>query len=57
MLKILSSEKECALDLYKIMLRNPCIGYEAANHYFYNRTQLLEKILNCANIAENLRKA
>lgn len=47
MLKILSSEKECALNLYKIMLRNPCIGYEASNHYFYNRTQLLEKIVNC----------
>ena len=35
---------------YEVMLRNACMGYEAANHYYYNRTALMEKIINCLPI-------
>lgn len=54
MLAVLDAEEACAKQMYRIMLQNPCIGYEAANHYIYNRTQMLEKILNCRYLKEVL---
>ena len=48
--KIAAMEMKNALDLYALMQKNPRIGYEAANHYYYNKGMLAEKALNCAQI-------
>jgi hypothetical protein len=46
-LEILDEEIALAADLYTIMLRDSRIGYEDANQYYFNRTMVLEKIINC----------
>lgn len=46
-LNILDEEIKLACDLYKIILVNPQIGYEASNHYYYTPNNLMEKVLNC----------
>ncbi len=41
----------CELEITKKMLelmnKNASIGFEAANHYYFSKGQLLEKIVNC----------
>lgn len=44
---LLEQEYRVAQELLEIVLRNGTIGYEAANHYFFNRYSLMEKLLNC----------
>lgn len=44
---LIRQEEEFALREAVLMGENPAIGYEASNHYFYTRTDLLEKVLNC----------
>ncbi|MBQ7378890.1 MAG: hypothetical protein IJW70_04330 [Clostridia bacterium] len=51
MQQIAAEEMQNALDLYALMQKNPHIGYEAANHYYYNKGMLAEKVINCAQIA------
>lgn len=51
MRKIAAEEQQTALDLYVLMQKNPRIGYEAANHYYYNKGMLAEKVISCAQIA------
>ncbi len=48
---IAKEEQQNALDLYVLMQKNPHVGYEAANHYYYNKGMLAEKVINCAEIA------
>jgi len=43
----LDEEITLAEKLYGIMLRDPRIGYEDANQYYFSKTMLLEKIVNC----------
>lgn len=50
MCEIAREEMQNALDLYHLMQKNPHIGYEAANHYYYNKGMLAEKVINCAQI-------
>ncbi len=52
MMDAAAKEKELAAMVYRIMRRNPSIGYEAANHYYFNQTMLLEKIVNCDYLLE-----
>lgn len=40
-------EKKLAKIAYEIMLRNNTIGYEPANHYYFNKSMMVEKYLNC----------
>ena len=44
---IVKSEKEIAQKIYEIMCRRPSVGFEAANHYYFNRQMIMEKIINC----------
>ncbi len=46
-LNIIESENKMAQEVYNIMCRQPSIGYEAANHYYFSRQSLLEKMVNC----------
>ncbi len=54
MKEICESEIEIAKSHIALMNKNAAFGYEAANHYYYSKGQLAEKILNCNNIIENL---
>ena len=44
---ILKDESELAMRLIGCIRKDPCIGFEASNHYFYTERNLAEKIINC----------
>ena len=52
MLSAIQAERENAMSLYRIMQNSALFGYEAANHYYYNKGMLAEKVINCAQIAQ-----
>lgn len=54
MLDAAQNEFNLAERVYQIMRRNPSIGYEAANHYYFNQTMVLEKMINCRYLMEKL---
>lgn len=54
MLEIAKKERKVAYDTYQLMLKNATIGYEAANHYYFNKGMLAEKVLNCDYIIKTL---
>lgn len=41
------AELDCAREMLSLMNKNAAIGYEAANHYYFSKGQLAEKIINC----------
>lgn len=47
-------EETTARNMLALMNQNPAIGFEAANHYYFSRGQLAEKILNCRYLIEKL---
>ncbi len=49
-LRLIRQEEQGALCLLDLVLRNSAIGFEAANHYFFNRYSLMEKVLNCRDL-------
>lgn len=53
---LVSEERKLALMMYELMSKNPLIGYEAANHYYFNKGMLAEKIVNCDCLLEKYRK-
>jgi len=50
MKKIAIEEISCAKKMLRLMNMNACIGFEAANHYYFSKGCLLEKIVNCKNV-------
>ena len=46
-LETITEEKLIAEKIFEIMCRHPEVGFEAANHYYYNKTSIMEKIINC----------
>lgn len=46
-LSVIKEERALAIEVYKIMCRHPEVGFEAANHYYYNIDSICEKIINC----------
>ena len=55
MLVCAESELKNAEEMLALMLSDPSIGFEAANHYYFSRGQLAEKILNCRYLMERLK--
>lgn len=47
MTQLAKSEMALAKDMLSLMNKNAAIGYEAANHYYFSKGQLVEKIINC----------
>lgn len=47
-------ELETAGQMLALMNENAAIGYEAANHYYFSRFGILEKMLNCQYLIETL---
>jgi len=56
MTEVLRDEADISKELFAIMRRNPSIGFEAANHYYYTQGMLKEKILNCEYLMAELNK-
>lgn len=54
LMRILQQEKEIVIELLEIICKNPTIGYEASNHYFYNERNLIEKYINIEKIEDEL---
>ena len=50
--KIAEDEEQIARLMLTQMNKNAAIGYEAANHYYFSKGQIVEKILNCRHTAE-----
>lgn len=46
------NELEMAEQMLALMNENAAIGYEAANHYYFSKGQLAEKIINCRYIID-----
>jgi len=51
-LRIIRAEKVMAHQMYTLMLKWPEIGFEAANHYYFNIDAVMEKIVNLAYLEE-----
>ena len=43
-------ELENAKEMLALMNRTPVIGFEAANHYYFSKRNIAEKIVNCRKI-------
>ena len=52
MTELAKAEIPLAAELHQLMDKYPQIGFEAANHYYYTKGMLKEKILNCSYICE-----
>ena len=48
--EIVKAERENTVLMYNLMQKNATIGYEAANHYYFNKSMLAEKIINCDDV-------
>ncbi len=45
-LALLDEEESLAIELYDVVTHNSAIGYEASNHYMFNKYSLAEKVVN-----------
>lgn len=57
MLQAASDELACTEKMLGLMNLNAAIGFEAANHYYYSKGCLCEKILNCKDVIERLNRS
>jgi len=57
MVEIAEDEIELAKRQYSIARNDSTIAYEASNHYYYRPLDLVEKVLNCRQLIETLRKS
>lgn len=53
-----AAKEELAVSekMLELMNKNAAIGYEAANHYYFSKGQLLEKIVNCHYVIEKFEE-
>ena len=49
-----ASEEKTARDMLALMDKNAAIGFEAANHYYFSKRMITEKILNCTYLQKTL---
>ena len=54
-LEVIQAERETAKRLIQLMAKDPRVGYEASNHYFYTQNTLKEKVLNLNALEAELR--
>ena len=54
MAAIIPEEEELAMLMYRLMSESALFGYEAANHYYFTKGMLAEKMINCAYIRGRL---
>ncbi len=51
--KITESEKDIAVQMYRLSKEDSRIGFEASNHYYYFPLDFVEKVINCEYILEH----
>ena len=51
---LIREEEALAIREAELMGKNPTIGFEATNHYFFTRTDLFEKVLCCRHLLGEL---
>ena len=56
MIKEAREEITCAEKMLAMMNLNSAIGFEAANHYYFSKGSLCEKIVNCYDIIKKCNK-
>jgi hypothetical protein len=56
MIEIAEDEIRLARRQYAISRQDSAIGYEASNQYYYRPLDMIEKVLNCQQVMEELRK-
>jgi hypothetical protein len=56
MIKTAEEEMQLARRQYAIVRRDSAIAYEASNQYYYRPLDLVEKVLNCQQVIEELKK-
>ena len=56
MKSLLENEIELAKALYGLVQEDSRIGFETSNQYFYVANDLLEKIISCRQIADNIQQ-
>lgn len=54
--KCVESERGTVKKLYSLISKDPKIGFEMTNHYYYNANLLLEKLVNLKEIEQDLIK-
>ncbi|MDO6438182.1 hypothetical protein Q4534_12220 [Cyclobacterium sp. 1_MG-2023] len=54
--EILEQEKQTAIDLLEVSSKDSRIGFEASNQYYYVPQDLLEKVINCQFLIDELDK-
>ena len=54
--KIAEEEEKTARLMLEQMNKNAAIGYEASNHYYFSKGQIVEKIINCRHITDIFSK-
>jgi hypothetical protein len=52
--QILQDEIDICQKLFTLSRQDSLIAFEASNHYYYVPADLIEKVINCRYIAENL---
>ena len=55
MIREAQNEIASASEMLKMMNLNPAVGFEAANHYYFSKGCLCEKILNCHDVIRRLK--
>lgn len=54
--EVVLDEKENAVNMLRLMNQSPAIGFEAANHYYFSRYGICEKVINCDYLLEKYSK-
>jgi hypothetical protein len=57
MIEIAEDEIRLARRQYAISRQDSAIGFEASNQYYYRPLDLVEKVINCNKVIEDIRKA
>ena len=56
MIRIAEEEIQLAKRQYAVARRDSAIAYEASNQYYYRPLDLVEKVLNCRQVIEELNE-
>ena len=51
---VIENEMQLTRELYPLVLADSSIGFESSNHYFYVPNDLLEKLVSCQTILDDL---
>ncbi len=54
---LLADEEACARELFALVRLDSRIGFEASNHYYYVPQDLIEKVISCRQLAEDVKTA